>query len=180
MLPKGSPISKLIIAWCHKKTGHAERGMTLNEIRTSEFWIVCTNSATRKFIHYCVVCRSLRWKLGEFDRLQKEPPFTYCGVDLFGLFVICSKRKELKRYGVMFTCLCSRAIHIEVAHSLDTDSFLLTLRRFMGRRGNIRQMRSDNGSNFVEAVKELGKSFQEMNHSRINEYLQMHGADWIT
>ena len=80
----------------------------------------------------------------------------------------------------MFTCLCSRAIHIEVAHSLDTDSFLLTLRRFIGRRGNIRQMRSDNGSNFVEAVKELGKSFQEMNHSGINEYLQMHGADWIT
>ena len=58
-----------------------------------------------------------------FDRLQEESPFTYCGVNLFGPFVICSKRKELKRYGVMFTCLCSRAIHIEVAHSLDADSF---------------------------------------------------------
>ena len=115
-----------------------------------------------------------------FDRLQEESPFTYCGVNLFGPFVICSKRKELKRYGVMFTCLCSRAIHIEVAHSLDTDSFLLTLRRFIGRRGNIRQMKSDNGSNFVGAVKELRKSFQDMNHSRINDYLQMHGADWIT
>ena len=154
--------------------------MILKEIRTSGFWIVCANSATRKFIHYCVVCRSLRGKLGEqkmaempFDRLQEEPPFTYCGVDLFGPFVICSKRKELKRYGVMFTCLCSRAIHIEVAHSLDTDSFLLTLRRFIGRRGNIWQMRSDNGSNFVGAVKELRKSFHDMNHSRINEYLQM-------
>ena len=114
-----------------------------------------------------------------FDRLQEESPFTYCGVNLFGPFVICSKRKELKRYGVMFTCLCSRAIHIEVAHSLDTDSFLLTLRRFIGRRGNIRQMKSDNGSNFVGAVKELRKSFQDMNHSRINEYLRTHGADWI-
>ena len=41
-------------------------------------------------------------------------------------------------------------------------------------------MRSDNGSNFVGAVKELRKSFQDMNHSRINDYLQMHGADWIT
>ena len=37
----------------------------------------------------------------------------------------------------------------------------------------MRQMRSDNGSNFVEAVKELRKSFQVMNHSKINEYLQM-------
>ena len=161
--------------------------MTLNEIRTSGFWIVCANSATCKFIHYCVVCRSLRGKLGEqkvaelsFDRLQEEPPFTYCGDDLLGPFVIWSKREDLKRYGVMFTCLCSRAVHIEVAHSLDIDSFLLTLQRFIGRRGNIRQMRSVNGSNFVGAVKELWKSFQDINHSRINEYLQMHGADWIT
>ena len=79
----------------------------------------------------------------------------------------------------MFTCLCSRAIHIEVAHSLDTDSFLLKFWRFIGKRGNIWQMRFDDGSNFVGAVKELQKSLQDINHSRINEYLQMHGADWI-
>ena len=98
VLPKGSPISKLIIAWCHKKTGLTGRGMTLNENRTSGFWIVCADSATHKFIHYCVVCRSLRGKHGEqkmaelpFDRLQEELPFTYCGVDLFGPFVICNK-----------------------------------------------------------------------------------------
>ena len=140
VLPKDSPISKSIIVWRYKKTGQAGRGMTLNEIWTSRFWIVCSNSATRKFIHYCVVCRSMREKLGEqkmaklpFDRLQEKHPFSYCAVDLFGSFIICSKRKELKRYGIMFTCLCSRAIHIEVAHSLDTDSFLLTLRRFIGR-----------------------------------------------
>ena len=187
MLPKGSPISKLIITWCHKKNGYAGRGMTLNEIRMSGFWIVCANTATRKFIHYSVVCRSLRGKLRKqkmaelpFDRLQEEPSFTYFGVNLFGLFVVCSKRKELKRYGVMFACLCSRAIDIEVAHSLDTDSFLLTLRRFIGRRGNIRQLKSDNESNFGGAVKELRKSIQDMNHSRINEYLQIHGVDWIT
>ena len=128
VVPKGSPISKLKVTWCHKKTGHAGRGMTLSEIRTSEFWVVCTNSATRRFIHYCVVCRSLRGKLGKqkmselaFNRLQKDSLFTYCEVDLFRSFVICSKRKELKRYGARFTCLYGRAIHIEVAHSLDTD-----------------------------------------------------------
>ena len=103
-----------------------------------------------------------------FDRLQEEPSFSYCGVDLFGPFVVYSKRKELKCYGVMFTCLCSLGTHTEVAHSLDADSFLLTLQRFIGRRGSVRQMRSDNGSNFVGAVKEFRKSFQDMNHSRIN------------
>ena len=86
----------------------------------------------------------------------------------------------MKRYGVMFTCLCSRAVHIEVTHSLDTDSFILSLRRFIGRRGNIRLMRSDNGSNFVGAIKELREAFQEMNHNQIAQYFQTHGADWIT
>ena len=138
--------------------------MTLNEIQTSGFWNVCVNSTTHKFIHYCVVYRSLRGKLGEqkmadlpFDRLQEEPLFTYCGVDLFGPSVICSKQKELKHYGVMFTCPCSHAIHIEVVHSLDIDSFLLILQRFIGRRRNIRQIRSNNGSNFVGAVKGIAE-----------------------
>ena len=98
VLPKSSPISKLIIAWCHKKTGHAGRGRTLNEIRTSEFQIVCANSTTRKFIHYCGVDCGVERE----TRFQEEPPFTYCEDDLFGPFVICSKRKELKPYGVMF------------------------------------------------------------------------------
>ena len=67
------------------------------------------------------------------DSLQESPPFTYYGVDLFGPFTIKNYRKELKRYGVMFTCLYSFAIHIEVAQLLETDSFILSLRRFKGR-----------------------------------------------
>ena len=170
-MPKNSHVSKLIILWCHQKTGHAGRGMTLNEVRSSGFWILNANSILNSQFH-CVTCRSLRGKLGEqlmselpSDRLQECPPFTYCGVDLFGPFLIKNGRKEMKRYGVMFTCLCSRAVHIEVAHSLDNDSFILSLRRFIGRRGNIRLMRSDNGSNFVGAIKELREAFRDESQS---------------
>ena len=80
----------------------------------------------------------------------------------------------------MFTCLCSRAINIEVAQSLETDSFVFSLRRFIGRRGNIHMMRSDNGTNYVGTIKELRKAVQEMDHNQISQYLQGHGADWIT
>ena len=114
------------------------------------------------------------------DKLQESPPFIYCGVNLFGPFTTKYYRKELKRYGVMFTCLCSRPIHAEVAQSLETDSFILSLRRFIGRRGNIHLMRSDNGTNFVGAIKELRKAFQEMDHNQLSQYLQRHEANWIT
>ena len=103
------------------------------------------------------------------DRLQESPPFIYCGVDLFGPFTIKNYRKELKRYGVMFTCLCSHAIHTEVAQSLETDSFTLLLRRFIRRQGNICLTRSDNGTNFVGAIKELQKAFQEGSQSNITK-----------
>ena len=89
------------------------------------------------------------------DRLQESPPCTYCRVDIFGPFTVKNYRKELKRYGVMFTCLCSRAIHIEIAHSLETDSFILSLRIFIVRQGNIHLMRSDKGTNFIGAINEL-------------------------
>ena len=71
----------------------------------------------------------------------------------------------------MFTCLCSRATHIEVAQSLETDSSILSSRRFIGRKGNICLMRFDNGTNFVGAMNELRKAFQEMDHNQISQYL---------
>ena len=65
------------------------------------------------------------------DRLCGEPPFTYCGVDPFGAFVTKEGFKELKRYGTLFTCLSSRAMHIEKIASLNTDSFILSLGGFV-------------------------------------------------
>ena len=111
------------------------------------------------------------------DRLEQTPPFTYCAVDMFGPFVVKVKRSDMKRYGAMFTCLASRAVHIEVAHSLSTDSFIQALRRMVARRGNVRQIRSDNGSNFVGAEQELIKAFNEMDHSKIQSFLQSNDAD---
>ena len=61
------------------------------------------------------------------DRVKEEPPFTYGGVDMFGLFEIKERRKNLKRYRVLFKCLASRAIYIEITKSMDTNSFIVAL-----------------------------------------------------
>ena len=110
----------------------------------------------------CVRCKQLRGQLQQQkmsdlpnDRMCIEPPFTYCGVDIFGPFVLKDGRKEVKKYDDLYTCLSSKAIHIEVVHLLSTDSFILSLRRFIGRRGIVRMIRSDNGANSVGASAEL-------------------------
>ena len=80
---------------------------------------------------------------------------------------------------MLFTCLVSHAIHIKMTKSMETDSFILALRRFVARRGNVRTIRCDNGSNFVGAERELAKSMEEINHSKIQRFMLNQNADWI-
>ena len=85
---------------------------------------------------------------------MEVPPFTCYGFDMFGPFIIRQRRSEAKRYGAMFTCMNSRAVHIEVTHNLDNNSSKQALRGIIARRGNIRTIYSDNGNNFIGAGNE--------------------------
>ena len=76
-------------------------------------------------------------------------------VDYVGPLLVKRGRSEVKRCGCIFTCLEIRVVHIELAESLETDSFILCLRNFMGRRGQPSGIFSDNGSNVVGAEREL-------------------------
>ena len=186
ILPKRSHITELIIRHFHQRTRHQGRTRTQAEIRTCGFWIVKGSSTVGHHVSKCVTCRKLRattqqQKMAPLpnDRLEEAPPFTYCAVDYFGPWYIKEGRKEMKRYGVIFTCMVSRAIHLETAVSLSTDSFLNAYRRFIGRRGPVQQLRSDQGTNFVGAKNELESALLEMNHDAIQRELLKDGCDWI-
>ena len=119
--------------------------MTANEIRSNGFWIVGCSSALAHYIKQYVFCRKLRGgvlhqKMADLpeDRLEPVPPFTYCGVDFLGPWAIKEGRKELMRYGVLFTCMGCRAIHLETVNTMETDPFLNAFRRFLSIRGPIR------------------------------------------
>ena len=90
---------------------------------------------------------------------------------MFGPFLVKDGRKIQKRYGAMFTCLPSRAVYIEATTNLATDNFIQALRCLISRKGNVRMIRSDNGTNFVGASIELKKAIDEMDEKRINDFL---------
>ena len=84
----------------------------------------------------------------------------------------------MKRWGLVFTCLNSRAIHIEVLESMDTSAFICALRRFLSIRGPTATRRCDRGSNFVGAKSELEQALKEMDEGAVKTYLADQGCEW--
>jgi len=114
LLSKDGHITQLIVAHCHEQICHQGRGQTLNQIRCQDYWILGGSRVVANFIRKCVHCRRLRCpaedqKMADLprDRVEPSPPYSFCGMDCFGPFVVKHGRKEHKRYGLLFTCLCS-------------------------------------------------------------------------
>ena len=117
------------------------------------------------------------------DRLTPAPPFSFVSLDVFGPWLVSARRTRggvanSKRWAVLFTCLTTRAIHIELIGSMDSSSFINALRRFLALRGPVVQLRSDCGTNFVGAYNKLQASLNEMDDA-IQPYLASEGCDWI-
>ncbi|XP_022788132.1 uncharacterized protein LOC111328047 [Stylophora pistillata] len=184
ILAKKNHVSSLTIDYFHKLSGHLGRHV-LSMIR-QKYWIIQGNSMVGRVLTSCYSCRRqeapfCQLKMADLpnDRLVPDkPPFTTVGVDCFGPFQVRRSRSLVKRFGVIFTCLTVRAVRIEVAHSLDTDSFLLALRGFIPRKGQVKEIRSDNGSNFTSGERELSESIQAWNQDKISDEMLQRNVKW--
>ncbi len=76
--------------------------------------------------------------------------------------------------------MASRAVHREVSNSLETDSFFQALRRFICRRGPVRQLRSDQGTNFIGVKRKLRDALLSMDQGKINAEMLKENCDWMT
>ena len=190
LLPKDHPVTRLVIVDAHERLGHgAGVEQVLTELR-SRFWIVKGRRMVRSVTAACAECRRrLTMKTGNQmmaplpkSRLQSSlRAFERVGVDYGGPFLTRQGRgrTRAKRYLCLFTCLTTRAVHLEMSYALDTDSFVNAFTRMTSRRGSPTYVISDNGTNFVGAERELRELVEALNADRITqETSKYHPIDW--
>lgn len=177
--------TRLIVRHYHVNAAHGNQETVVNEIK-QKYWVIRLRPTVKNVVKKCMLCR-LRTCKPEIPRIGDLPyarmahhhrPFTFCGVDLFGPLEVTVGRRHEQRYGVLFTCLTVRAIHIEIVSSLTTDSFIMALRRMAARRGWPQQLFSDNGTNLRGAHAELKRSIQELDEDEMKNEALNHGTKW--
>ena len=113
-----------------------------------------------------------------FQETQSPVIFTNVGVDYLGPFAVVHQDAEVKTYICIFTCLVTRAIHLEVAEDLSTDKCLTAIRRFIARRGQQRLFLSDNGTNLLGARKQIRRRPLMFDHDYIKDQPLNQSVEW--
>lgn len=185
ILDKHHHVTNLIVYFYHKKYKHLNHQTVLNEIK-QKFWIPGLRSIINSMRNNCQQCKN-RAAVPKIPEMAPLPPerlavytqaFTYIGVDYFGPILVVVGRSSQKRWGVLFTCMTSRAIHLEVAHSLDTSSCIMAVQNFIAHRGQPRKVHSDNGSNFHGTDNLLREEFKKLDQNRIQEEFTTTEMSW--
>ncbi|XP_045762059.1 uncharacterized protein LOC123865222 [Maniola jurtina] len=181
LLPSKDHIVNLIIEYVHRISCHAGPQLTLCLLR-KKYWILSARRIVRARIHACVPCFKTRPTPYQAPvmadlpacRLDISKPFAHTGIDYCGPFYTTLARgrgiKSHKAYVCVFICLTTRAVHVEVAPDLTTESFLNALKRFLSRKGPIQRIWTDHGSNFVCAKSYLNEVYEFLNTTYDNAF----------
>ncbi|XP_070138651.1 uncharacterized protein [Drosophila bipectinata] len=193
ILPKSHHFTDLVIKNAHLNTMHGGVQLT-RAIIHQQFWIINGKQTVKGVLRQCVACFQHRPKpsrqlMGDLPYHRVNPPkraFEATGVDYTGSIDVKASRfrghTTYKAYIAVFICLASKAIHLELVTGLTAQHFLWALQRFIGRRGFVRHMYSDCGTNFIAADKSLqlwsNEFRQEINQTVVPEltkrYIQWH------
>ncbi|XP_076660139.1 uncharacterized protein LOC143363448 [Halictus rubicundus] len=186
ILDSRHPATMLLIRAYHQRFFHGSSNTVVNEIR-QKYYIVGVRRALRSLISKCLICRFRRAKprSPEMSNLPpgrvayRQRPFSHCGMDYFGPMQVKIGRRREKRWGVLFTCLTTRAVHLELADSLTTSSAIMALQRLAARRGSPLVVYSDNGTNFKGASKELRDAAATIDEENLRSYALEKRMKWI-
>ena len=169
LLPKADRFTELLIDNIHTRMFHSGVAQTLAQIR-NKYWIPSGRSVVQRILRCCTVCK--RWECGPYrmpimpplpkHRVSASVPFAHCGIDYFGPLYVKESSGSKKVWVCLFTCLVTRAIHLELIMDMSTEMFLLGLRRFVARHGSPREITSDNASQFKLAHDTIDKLWDQV------------------
>ena len=177
--------SKLIMRQAHQY-GHSGVAATVAKVRR-RYWIVRAHSLAKSVKHECVFCKKSQAQcetqkmadLPEIRLAPYTPPFYNTACDYFGPHhVKIGRNKSTKHYGVVFTCLNTRAIHLEMAVDYSAMEFIQVLRRFFAVRGKPALILSDNGTQLVGAERELREMIEGWQKEKLKEFAAEKGIKW--
>lgn len=188
LIPYKERISTLLAEEAHRANHEGVAG-TLLRMR-QRAWVVQGPRVARKVIDSCVHCRKCRAKactqvMGDLPPVRARPaaPFEYTTLDLFGPYTVSDvvRRRMKKVWGVVFSCMASRAIHADLVEDLSTEGFLKTYQRFTALRGHPKKLWSDVGTNFMRArpaLKDLYSFLGGINKEEVQRKAAVAGTDW--
>lgn len=189
ILARDSRLAYMIVEATHKKLLHGGVQAMLYIIRQTH-WIIGGRALMKSYVHHgCETCRLHRGevakqKMGDLpkQRVTRHRPFSISGVDYAGPFTLRmgAKRSKTtaKTYIVIFVCLATKAVHIELATDLSTNAFLNAFARFTGRRGPCEEIHSDNGTNFHGANRRMKEDLREWHTENFRAHLANNGTNW--
>ncbi|XP_053662228.1 uncharacterized protein LOC128711380, partial [Anopheles marshallii] len=174
ILPRRHPVTDLVIKDFHERYCHQSHRTVVGQLRTRyhipkllvEFYRV------RRGCQHCKIRDAAPNPplMGNIPRQRvavNQRAFTYTGLDYFGPILVVVGRHSEKRWGALFTCLTTRAVHLELAFALTTASCILAIRRFIARRGSPREILCDRGTNFVGAARELNVALKDVDENAL-------------
>lgn len=115
------------------------------------------------------------------ERLKPSPPFTHTACDLFGPYKIkdnVKRRTFGKAYGIIFNCISTRAVYLDLIYEYNTNNVLMALRRFLSIRGFPSTLYSDRGTQLVAASNEAKKMFKELDWCSVESFGKNEGMQW--
>ncbi|XP_037042681.1 uncharacterized protein LOC119079015 [Bradysia coprophila] len=185
ILPRRHRVTTLLVDSYHRRYKHINHQTALNEIR-QKYVIPALRVVMKGIRTSCQQCKnaSSKPRIPEMAALPSARlathtrPFTFTGVDYFGPYPVKVNRSVVQKYGVLFTCLTTRAIHLEVADSLNTNSCINAVIRFSAQKGTAREFFSDNGTNFHGTDNELKKEFDKLDKDKIQQRFTSPEQKW--
>lgn len=157
---KNCTFSRLLIHHFHVQNGHGGASHTASAIKR-KVWIRHSRAMVKSITKSCVVCKKLNglpYKMPNFADVPKFrmgicKPFESTGLDFFGPMKAKEEDVEKPVWALIFTCLVTRNIYLQIVRSMNTSTFLAALRSFSSRRGAPSEILCDNALAFQLATK---------------------------